>query len=68
MRLARVLFIVVLCAVGVGLLSGCCGRTSMAGCRAPSPCCFDPCRWWEACPTDDCAPIGDPCDCCDSAG
>lgn len=70
MRLVRVLLIAVLCLAGTGLLAGCCcNDTPRAGCRMPKPCCIKPCYWWKGCcPGDDCAPIGDPCDCCDSRG
>ena len=63
MRLLGILMIFVVALGGLGLLGGCCGSP----CEVPASCGIDPCRWWDPC-AHDCAPIGDPCDCCDPAG
>lgn len=56
MRALRLVVFAGLLALGTGLLSGC----SAGGTVSP--------YWWDPCPGPDCAPLGDPCDCCDSCG
>lgn len=64
MRAVCVVLVVLAALAGAGLTSGCCGSP----CDPPQPCSFNPCRWWEPCGCTGCAPLGDPCDCCDPRG
>jgi len=64
MRVLGIVLIGLLALGSAGLLTGCCG----GACTPPTPCDSNPCRWWDPCGSRDCAPIGDPCDCCDPRG